>query len=153
MAKEIERRWLVKSIPDIRHSVGVHIQQGYLTKPGDLVCTRVRIIDGELGELTLKLNGTGISCDEFNYSIPLEDATILMESTTNKVEKMRFKILYLGQGFEFDVFLGPHTGFTVVELELTSEDQVVILPDWVGEEITGKKEYSNLSIAFNGVPE
>ena len=36
---------------------------------------------------------------------------------------------------EVDVFSGENDGLIVAEVELESEDQAVVIPNWIGEEV------------------
>jgi CYTH domain-containing protein len=64
------------------------------------------------------------------------------------IEKTRRKIQYTGLVWEVDEFFGDNEGLIVAEVELTSEDQAVELPEWIGAEVTTDARYynSNLSI-------
>ncbi len=49
--------------------------------------------------------------------------------------------------FLIDEFLNPRLeAMVLVEIELTREDQEFTRPDWLGEEVTGRKGYSNASL-------
>ena len=37
----------------------------------------------------------------------------------------------------------------VAEVELESEDQVVSLPDWIGQEVSGDPRYYNVNLVAN----
>jgi adenylate cyclase len=51
--------------------------------------------------------------------------------------------------WEIDEFLGENQGLLIAEVELTSPDQAIDVPDWVGEEVTTDKRYYNSNLAGN----
>lgn len=67
------------------------------------------------------------------------------------IRKNRNCFLYKNQYFELDFLLEPqrHLGLTLLEIELTEENDKVEIPDWLGsvEEVTGDSRYSNFALA------
>ena len=45
--------------------------------------------------------------------------------------------------YEIDVFSGENEGLILAEIELNSENQYFEKPSWIGQEVTGQKEYYN----------
>ena len=45
--------------------------------------------------------------------------------------------------YEVDEFYGENEGLTLAEIELSSENEEFIKPDWLGEEVTGDPKYYN----------
>lgn len=155
MAIETERRWLIPTLPEY-FSNTVSIDQGYLSNPGTSNVVRVRMTASSNllhSFLTIKTpNGFG-SSHEFEYEIPNEDASQLLNRVHgNIVQKQRHFTFFGGRMFEIDVFSDP-IKCIIVELELDSIDEVVDLPSWVlaGTEITGNKNLSNFKLAFNPI--
>lgn len=147
MAKEIERKFLVRdsSFKDLAVKA-VRILQGYLfdTARGVL---RVRI-KGEKAFLTLKSANRGISRNEWEYEIPVADARQMLELAGNAVlEKTRFMVPFEGKVWEVDVFDGKLAGLVLAEVELPSEDTEVVLPPFVGEEVSTNTMYYNSALA------
>lgn len=130
---------------------GVALSQGYLASAG--VSVRVRT-SADKAWLTRKTTEAGMSRREFEYEIPLEDAREMLALPTllGKLTKTRFDIPFGGHLFEVDIYDGALRGLATVEVELPSEDTQVHLPDWVGEELTQRKDYSNESLARFGLP-
>ena len=62
------------------------------------------------------------------------------------IEKTRYRIAFEGLVWEVDEFHGENLGLIVAEVELTDPDQGVVLPPWVGEEVTGDSRYYNSSL-------
>lgn len=149
MAKEIERKFLVKSDAWKRVARGTLYRQGYLSTIKERV-VRVRTID-EKGFLTIKGKVEGISRSEFEYEIPAEDANLMLDSLCEKpiIEKYRAKIDYEGAIWEVDEFLGENEGLVIAEVELNDENQVVEIPDWIGEEVSGNPKYFNSNLITN----
>lgn len=146
MAKEIERKFLVS--PSLRKTLegGVRISQGYV-KTSDKTVVRARI-KGERAFLTLKGEVKGITCSEFEYEIPVQDASEIIEELCHgsTVDKTRYEIKDSGYLWEVDVFHGENEGLVVAELELSSEAESVPIPNWVVEEVTGQAKYFNSSL-------
>jgi adenylate cyclase len=149
MAKEIERKFLVKTLPDLTQFSSASIEQGYLADGNATV--RVRVLN-ETGFITIKCNGTGMSVDEYEYQIPFVDAQELLTTCKVTLKKSRYYINELGHTFELDVFAGHLNGLIVAEVELEAEDEHVSIPDWLGEEVTGISAYYNKNLIKNGIP-
>jgi adenylate cyclase len=52
-----------------------------------------------------------------------------------------------GLVWEIDEFEGALAGLILAEVELSSEQQVVELPTWIGIELTGLRNWSNAALA------
>lgn len=143
---EIERKFLLKNDNWREGAIGVHYKQAYLNEKGDNT-VRVRI-EGEKAKLTIKGKSSNISRLEFEYDIPMADAEALFTlAKTPIVEKYRYKIMYAGNCWEVDEFLGMNRGLVVAEIELESETQSFEKPDWIGMEVSGDKRYTNANLA------
>jgi CYTH domain-containing protein len=153
MTKEIERKFLVRNDGWRRYATAASdFRQGYLTPRRDKTSIRVRLIDGVAARLTLKIARVGLSRDEFEYDIPLEDANQLLEQAVgNIIEKTRYKVLHRGFTWEIDVFRGIHYGLITAEVEMRSENDSPSLPGWLGREVTGEKRYSNRTLAAHAI--
>ena len=86
---------------------------------------------------------------ELEWDVSLDVAGKLLESRPFPfVEKIR----YLVQGsdgllWEVDEFEGALAGLVLAEVELPSSQTEVVLPSWVGQEITGLRSWSNRALA------
>lgn len=146
MAKEIERKFLVTGTAWRKGAAGKKYRQGYLADDPHRT-VRVRIA-GRQGYITIKGISKGASRDEFEYPIPLKDATQLLKLCKRPlIEKTRYKIPYKGFTWEVDVFDGDNRGLVVAEVELKSERLRVPLPPWVGKEVTTDNRYYNVALA------
>lgn len=145
MALEIERKFLVKE-GVWRNEKGTKYRQGYLNSAKERT-VRVRIIDGK-GYLTIKGISRGAVREEYEYDIPRAEAEAMLNNLCEKplIEKLRYKIKFKGLVWEVDEFFGENQGLIVAEVELESEDQTVIIPEWVGEEVTGDPKYFNANL-------
>ncbi|MYN44455.1 CYTH domain-containing protein [Pseudoduganella sp. FT93W] len=145
MGVEIERKFLLRG--DAWRSMGqpVLLRQGYLSSHKERV-VRVRI-EGERGVMTIKGRNVGAVRGEWEYEIPLADATeLLLLCEQPLIEKYRSRIDYAGHVWEVDEFLGVNAGLVVAEIELGSEAEQFELPEWVGEEVTSDVRYLNSSL-------
>ncbi|MFC0168901.1 CYTH domain-containing protein [Pseudoduganella danionis] len=145
MGVEIERKFLLRG--DAWRSMGqpVLLRQGYLSSHKERV-VRVRI-EGERGVMTIKGRNVGAVRGEWEYEIPLADASeLLLLCEQPLIEKYRSRIDYAGHVWEVDEFLGVNAGLVVAEIELGSEAEQFELPEWVGEEVTSDVRYLNSSL-------
>ncbi len=145
MAQEIERKFLV-TITDYRTAECTYYKQGYITTQKEGV-VRVRIV-GSDGYITIKGSNTGATRLEFEYPIPLADAHTLLEQLCQKplIEKYRYRYPHAGLVWEVDEFLGDNLGLVVAEVEIPSEEHPIVLPHWVGQEVTGLPQYYNSNL-------
>jgi adenylate cyclase len=149
MGIEIERKFLVVSDEWKKNAKGVEYIQGYM--PVDKGPTvRVRLAGGE-GFLTIKSPRfeDGISRSEFEYQIPKADAVEMLKTLClpQKIEKTRYKIPYEGLVWEVDVFHGANQGLTIAEVEMPRADYPVIIPPWIGADVSDDKRYHNSQLA------
>ena len=61
--------------------------------------------------------------------------------------KTRHIVEYKGHIWEIDEFEGRHQGLILAEVEMKSEDEEVILPEWIEKEVTGDPRYYNSNLA------
>jgi adenylate cyclase len=143
MPLEIERKFLVANSNWKRNvNKEIVIKQGYLSSNPDRT-VRVRIA-GEKGIITIKGKTVNTTRTEYEYEIPLADALNLMNLCEKPlIEKTRYNVLENGNLWEVDVFEGDNKGLTVAEIELESEDQKVVLPNWAGQEVSHENKYYN----------
>jgi CYTH domain-containing protein len=146
MGKEIERKFLLSGDAWRNLAEGVPYRQGYLTTNKQRT-VRVRTV-GERGYLTIKGISVGNARAEYEYEIPTRDANEMLDALCERpiIEKDRYTISVGEVIWEVDEFKGINQGLIVAEVELSSEDQQVDLPDWVGEEVSGDPKYFNASL-------
>ncbi len=149
MSIEIERKFLIKN-SDWKnlYRSKITIIQGYLNSEPERT-VRIRII-GEKGVLTIKGKNSGIRRAEFEYEIPPEDANALIQLCEKPlIEKVRYYVDHNHMTWEIDEFHGDNSGLIIAEIELKNENQEIKIPDWIGEEVSGKIEYYNSSLIKN----
>lgn len=142
MSQEIERKFLVKDDSWRQLAVGSWYRQGYIASQGATV--RVRIV-GNQGYLTIKGPTVNYSRAEFEYPIPLEDAQEILDTLCVRplIEKTRYKINIDNLVWEVDEFAGANQGLILAEVELSHESQQIVLPSWIGAEVSGDPKYYN----------
>ncbi len=146
MHLEIERKFLVVGEFKSRSFSSTHILQGYISSGGGRT-VRVRICNNK-GYLTIKgpSNVKGISRYEFETEIPLQDAQDLMLiCEPGIIDKNRYLVQSTDgrHTWEIDEFYGDNEGLLLAEIELSSEDETFIKPDFVGQEVTGDRRFYN----------
>lgn len=146
MAREVERKFLVRS--DEWRALGepVLLRQGYLASEQERI-VRVRLA-GDRAWLTIKGLTHGIERTEYEYAIPARDAAEMLEHLCRRpiLEKRRTRIPQGELVWEVDEFLGENAGLVVAEVELTSPAQALELPAWVGPEVSGDPRYYNSNL-------
>ena len=153
MGVEIERKFLVKKElwQALEKPEGSYYRQGYLMNKHDRVL-RIRIA-GDQGFLTIKGGAEGISRLEYEYKIPKADAEEMLDKFQPEgTEKIRYRIPE-GNGavWEVDEFLGANKGLIVAEIELNTEDQEYLRPEWLGIEVTSDERYANSNLALRPI--
>lgn len=150
MGVEIERKFLIKlgaSLPETDQIL--NIRQAYLANDNGSA-VRVRITNMEEAYLTIKQasqENLGVR-KEFEYAIPIEDALEMMQmSAYTEIVKQRHVIMVGEEKWEVDFFMEENEGLIIAEIELPSLDTPLVLPEWVGEEVTDDPRYLNNYLA------
>ncbi len=144
MPQEIERKFLVKGEYKSQAYAHSRIAQGYICSARGRT-VRVRIRDGR-GYLTIKgaSDAAGMSRYEWEKEIPLPEAEELMKlCEPGVIDKTRYLVRSGKHVFEVDEFYGENEGLTMAEVELASEDEPFVKPDFIGQEVTGDVRYYN----------
>lgn len=139
---EIEKKFLVNYIPDLKDCKCFYIKQGYISTNPVL---RIRQKD-EKYIFTFKGKGD-ISREEIEKEITKEEFDNLwLKIEGQPIIKSRY-IIPLENGLiaELDIYDGNLKGFKNVEVEFDSieEAENFIPPDWFGEDITKNIKYTN----------
>lgn len=150
MGIEIERKFLLAN-DDWRQQVHTSIpfRQGYL-QGSEKSSVRVRI-QGEQSNLNIKGATLGIRRQEFEYPIPMEDASELLATLCAEpiIEKTRHYVTAGKHTWEIDEFAGANQGLIVAEIELDHENEKFEAQDWLGEEVSGDERYYNSMLIKN----
>ncbi|MEH2053149.1 CYTH domain-containing protein [Nostoc sp.] len=146
MAKEIERKYLVRGDSWRGLAEGSVYRQGYIATQ-DKATVRIRVV-GEKSYLTIKGPNIKYSRLEFEYPIPVEDAQEILETLCERpfIEKIRYKIESGGLIWEIDEFDGVNKGLILAEVELSDENQQIELPTWIGQEVSDDSRYFNSNL-------
>ena len=153
MAREIERKFLVKKLPAIPENIDNHvIQQGYI-----FISEKIEIRIRKIGSIyfqTIK-TGEGLSRGEYEIELSSDQFDLLWPLTEGKrVEKTRFEIEYANLLIELDIYSGNLEGLYTAEVEFPSEtkSKKFTPPEWFGEEITLDSRYKNKNLALLRIP-
>lgn len=152
MAREIERKFLVKG--EIWKALAhqqTHFAQGYLNniqQAGAKSSVRIRV-EGSSANINIKSLEIGLSRDEYEYPIDLEDAQKMLAtlSVGPVIEKVRYLVKHQNHIWEIDEFLGDNQGLVVAEVEISSEEEKIDIPDWTSDEVTNLRRYYNVSLS------
>jgi CYTH domain-containing protein len=153
--QEIERKFTAGFDPVLETRIreeGIRILQVYLrTDPMDEVRLRRRTTPSGIQAWVLtQKRGSGLVREEAETSISAQAAAVLESFApfpAPRLEKIRLRL----GGWELDLY--PNGGLRIAEAELeTPESPLPELPAGLTllEEVTGKREYSNVQIALDG---
>lgn len=138
---EIERKFLIKDMPELASYKSRHITQGYLcTDP----VVRVRE-DGDSYYLTYKGKGL-LAREEANLPLTREAFEHLLAKADGRIiSKTRYLIPCNPYTIELDIFEGDHAPLIMAEVEFPSieEAEAFTAPKWFGEEVTNNPAYHN----------
>lgn len=148
---EIERKYLVTSLDFKKEAFAQnHIAQGYLNSNPERT-VRIRI-KGEKGFITIKGigNESGASRLEWEREIPVDETKKLITlCEIGVIEKTRYEVKSGNHIIEIDVFHGENDGLIMAEIELENENEIIVKPKWLGQEVTGDKHYYNSYLSLH----
>ncbi|WP_445957628.1 CYTH domain-containing protein [Yeosuana sp.] len=146
---EIERKFLVKSFDfKLEAYKSTRIIQGFLNTNKERT-VRIRIKDNQ-GFITVKGQSTkdGLSRFEWEKEILKEEAKALLNlCEPGVIDKIRYEIKKGNHIFEVDEFFGDNEGLVIAEIELQTENEAFVKPEWLGKEVTGNIKYYNSQIS------
>ena len=156
---EIERKYLIR-MPDEKQLKDMpcceiwDIVQTYLMDGEDMSTHRVRSIatGGSVQYIhTIKHRLSQLSHREWEEEVSEQEYLRLLEGANpglKPIEKRRYRIPYAGQILEVDIYSFWQDRATL-EIELESEEQQVILPEWISivRDVTGEVPYKNRYLA------
>lgn len=145
---EIERKFLVKRLPDLSNCLFYELSQGYLNFTPEV---RIR---KKLDEfiLTCKSDGDQDREEVENFISEKAFNNLLLDVKGRMIDKVRYEIpLNDGLIAELDIYHGDLEGLFTVEVEFKSDEKAEVfeIPEWFGEEITFDKRYKNKNLARN----
>ena len=151
--KEIERKFLVDGdkfnafVMEKKNLQAKIMVQKYICRyPGSTA--RVRLmndISGPVYIFTWKGKTTGISRTEIEFKIPRWIGKIIMAVLPEGISKVRYILPnWYGKKWEIDCFRNDALlGLKIAEIELKSEDEEFVKPDFVLEEVSDDPQYYN----------
>jgi len=145
MNNEIERKYLVSRI-NLELENGIEIEQGYLSIDKE---KEIRIrISNNIGYITIKIKKSDFKRNEFEYEINVDDAKKLLKYSKGYIiRKDRYIKYFNKKRWEIDIYKDENEGLKIAEIELDNTEEKILLPSWIGEEVTDKKEYKNSNLA------
>ena len=151
MGKEIEKRWVVKSVPEEVPECSYLIEQSYSNLEPDVRVRKKTYADEVEFIHGVKYKISDISKIEIESNInEIDYERIIKYIGKRPIKKMRY-VYNIGNGLkaELDVFVDVDK--KVVEVEFNTEDEAnsFIKPKWFGEEI--KSNYSVSKTIFKYV--
>lgn len=148
---EIERKFLVSSLPELRDYKGKCVKQGYISTDPVI---RVRQM-ADLYTLSVKSKGHLVR-KEFELDLTPEQFDDLWKKVDDVyVSKTRYFIpLDAEHVAELDIYYGDLDGLVTVEVEFdsTRAAEKFIAPDWFGKDVTHDSRYKNNHLAVYGLP-
>ena len=149
MSLEIERKFLVRKLPDdLASNPNTKISQGYLVSTDDGLQVRLRR-SGHQYTLTFK-RGSGNVREEREVELTATQFDALWPATQGKrLVKTRYEIPLGKHTVEIDVYHERHEGLIVAEVEFDEEEAARNFQptDWLGDDVTGDPRYSNQLLA------
>lgn len=149
MELEIERKFLIVKRPSYPPDEIHTIRQGYVARDnGNTV--RIREKNGAfiLNIKTPRMEHGGRH--ELEYEIPADEGQHLFDNIAHDPIIKTREIYHIdGLVWELDIFEGENAGLMVAEVELSSADQEIIKPDWIGPDVTQYGNFYNATIAYN----
>ena len=147
--KEIERKFLIRSLPDLSNAAKYEIEQVYLRiKPERRIRkenNKYYYTEKSEGFLVREENEREITEEEYNE--------LKKDSVSNIIKKTRYVFFRDGYLLELDIYRGLFEGLVTVEVEFeTKEEALEFEPfEFFGQEITYDSNYKNkyLSYKFN----
>lgn len=139
---EIEKKYLIKNLPDLTNLKSFKIKQAYISIEPVL---RIRK-ENDKHFFTFKGKGL-LKRTEFEQEITKNEFENLVKKTEgNIIEKTRYIYPLKNNLFaEIDIFEKPFKDICIVEVEFSSLEEVQNFtpPDWFGQDITNNIKFTN----------
>jgi adenylate cyclase len=120
-----------------------HSNKGPLTVHG-------RAVPDAEARLNIKAAVVGRARAEYDYAVPMADAQQMLDTLCiGLVDKTRHYVERDGLTWEIDEFSGANAGLIVAEVELEAEEQAIVRPDWLGQEVTDDRRYYNHALSLH----
>jgi len=156
---EIERKFLLKTLPNLSFDMILEITQCYLSPKDDKETERVRAVTKSIGGNvigdqwfhTIKKATDGIGMIEIEKEITWEDYSLGKKHSDRCITKTRHIYRHTSDNlyWEIDIFSGLN--LVIAEIEIPNEDYKLKLPKELKSyflmEITGLKQFNNSNLA------
>lgn len=165
--KEIERKFLVKTLPNLNETPYAEITQGYILDINDKYQFRLRecilfdnnisnnLIDKKYYQTIKTISKKYTIREEFEIELSHEQFLKLWTLCEYKaLNKRRYFLPFNDKIVHLDVYKNAHKGLITAEVEFDSEiecDEFVPL-EWFDIEITSDNNFSNIFLAKFGNP-
>ena len=146
---EIERKFLIKEMPDLEKYTFKELEQGYLnTYP----TVRVRREDDEYYLTYKSKSKDDIAREEYNLPLTKEAYEHLIKKADGNIISKRRYLVPAGKGedgreliAEIDVFAPPFAPLILAEVEFSSVEEAgaFVKPPWLGEDVSSDRRYYN----------
>ena len=145
---EIERKFLVTNNEWRQLAVrSVRLRDGLIAAYKDRK-VRVRIAGDDVATVAIKGPRIGIAQAGLEYEIPIADAERMLSTICrdDTLEKERFFVEDTGGTWHVDVYSGILQSVVIAEIELKHESEELILPRWIGKEVTGDPFFRKINM-------
>ena len=158
MKIEIERKFLLKSLPDAKPLEIIKVKQWYLKIDG--IWERARLMDSSIGPKkwvhTVKTKISYMSSEEHEREITKKEFNQFVKRCRMIGENSRFiskeRHIYPHGSLKWEVDLFRQKCHIIIaEVEIPSEDYPLYIPEFIERkklmEVTGMKQFSNKSLS------
>jgi adenylate cyclase len=147
MATEIERKFLVADASWRAAAFRSERLVDGLVAAAEGRKVRVRLYE-DRAPLPIKSPRDGLKRAEFEYEIPIADATELIAKHCGEkvLVKTRHYVEHMGFIWQIDEYQGLLQGVVIAEIELDSETDDAPLPGWIGREVTYDPDYRKINM-------
>tara|TARA_Y100001933_G_scaffold245613_1_gene276581 strand:+ start:173 stop:670 length:498 start_codon:yes stop_codon:yes gene_type:complete len=147
MTIEIERRFLLRNDEWKKFVIDkTFIIQGYFKTDSKDWTMRIRS-ENKKFKITLKKHIKNFTSHEFEYEIPSKDGETILSTLSDKVVKERFYLVFEQKNWVVDIFKEKNYPLKIAEIELNNEEEQISIPNFLSNEITGFKNFSNSQLA------
>ena len=153
---EIERKFLLETNDWRQHTNGLtkDIRQTYIVNTPEMIVRIGASVHRQDGEeidrkayLTIKTPREGLVRHETETELDHLDAVdMICHAASPIIKKTRYHIPYGDLLWEVDEFLDHNYQTIIAEIELPHEGYNIVLPPWVGPEVTNDPKYYNANM-------